>query len=430
MTTRTYDFIVGPETSTTPSEGTVETIKSATKSGSYTITDADGLGTIFVDAAGTVTLPTAADNIDRRILVVNDSTGQVIVDGEGAETINGQASVYINNRYDYVYVHCDGSEWFTISEVPLFELQDFTTIGSIGDTDQQHAGHIWPSDLWGTGTDIAYYKFASGALTTDEEGTYSLTNNNSATNTTGIMNTNFATALNGTTQYYTQGTLLDDNSIFTNAMTIDFWFKADDGKSGLPQRFLNKVNDGNNSIYIQINGAAPNEGRLHIGHTISGTAYTLWSNKILNNGAEGWHHLLYTQDSTNGARLFMDGMYQNSNPNLTSYMGNGTSSDLHIGSSITPNYYYGGDIAQLRFSNVIITQKHIDLALASRIARPAIFTNDDFNIKAFVQEDGSSDFQSQIPFSEIEVHRNSNYIYRKGFVFDATDKLRLIGGIS
>jgi hypothetical protein len=82
----------------------------------YTILDNDGYGTINVDPSAraiTVTLPTAAANPNREILVkVTDAGGTVEIDGEGAETIDGELTINLQSQYDYALVYCDGVEWF------------------------------------------------------------------------------------------------------------------------------------------------------------------------------------------------------------------------------------------------------------------------------------------------------------------------------
>jgi len=85
----------------------------------YTIDDEDP-DTVLVTAgasARTITLPTAADNADRQITVVkvDSGAGVVTVDGEGAETINGDASVALVSQYDRVRILCDGTGWHILS---------------------------------------------------------------------------------------------------------------------------------------------------------------------------------------------------------------------------------------------------------------------------------------------------------------------------
>jgi hypothetical protein len=82
----------------------------------YVILDDDGYGVINVNpTAGnvTVTLPTAADNADRPITVkVTHIGGKVTLDGEGAETIDGELTQVFQNKNDFMTVYCDGTGWY------------------------------------------------------------------------------------------------------------------------------------------------------------------------------------------------------------------------------------------------------------------------------------------------------------------------------
>jgi len=85
----------------------------------YTITDNDGVEFINADAtaAGVIaTLPTAADNEDRYITVkkIDTSVNTVTIDGEGAETIDGAATVVISARYQSYTVVSNGTSWSVV----------------------------------------------------------------------------------------------------------------------------------------------------------------------------------------------------------------------------------------------------------------------------------------------------------------------------
>ena len=85
-------------------------------SDSYPILDNDRIKRIeATTGAGdlTYTLPTLADNPDRVIEVfkTDHSAGNIIVDGEGAETINGLATVKTNLRYSGFRLKAQSSEW-------------------------------------------------------------------------------------------------------------------------------------------------------------------------------------------------------------------------------------------------------------------------------------------------------------------------------
>lgn len=86
------------------------------KSADYTILDDDNYGIILITDTSTdrnVTLPTASANTDREILIKNTSTdkGKVTIDGEGAETIDGQATIDLDFKNSYIKLICDGTGW-------------------------------------------------------------------------------------------------------------------------------------------------------------------------------------------------------------------------------------------------------------------------------------------------------------------------------
>lgn len=85
----------------------------------YTITDTDGFTIIAVTTGAsdrTVTLPTLADNQGRILtfVKVDDGAGELVIDGEGAETIEGFASLYIGRRYGFLTVYADSASWLRI----------------------------------------------------------------------------------------------------------------------------------------------------------------------------------------------------------------------------------------------------------------------------------------------------------------------------
>ena len=429
MTVRSYDFVVGPETDTLPTSGVVDSIFVSTKSADYTVTDTDNIGTILVDDTSsnrTITLPTAADNTDRKLLVINTSSdgGTVTVDGEGAETIDGQTTVVIYNQYDGVYLQCDGSSWYSVGEIPIYQIQDYTTISSVGSASQQAAGHVGITDILGSGTDIAYYKFANGALTTDEEGTYTLTNNNSVTNTAGIDGSDFAISLNASSQFMSQATLLDT---VPTSIGIELWFKSSDGQPASAQYLVNKENIASEDrlrLYIDTTGIIyflteeNNNGNNNIS-----------SSTVLANGSNPWHHLIATWDTTNGKRLWIDGVLESQDSGETTLMNNGTAEDFAIGAGATGTGYFGSTIGTVRVFDKVITQKEADLLYSVRYDKPAIFNDTSYKIEAFIQKDGSSSFER--PYVWDEVKRDSSYIYRSGFTsgygLSSSDKLKIIG---
>jgi hypothetical protein len=95
----------------------VEIKRTLTKTAGYTVTDTDP-DVVFIGSIGanaTFVLPTAADNAGRKIMfviVADPTTYNVIIDGEGAETINGAASKTNSDQYSMLEVLCDGAGWY------------------------------------------------------------------------------------------------------------------------------------------------------------------------------------------------------------------------------------------------------------------------------------------------------------------------------
>jgi hypothetical protein len=92
---------------------------SAALSDSYTVTDSDGYSVLLVTTGvsdRTITLPTAADNSGRVLSIkkVDSGAGKVIIDGEGAETIDGATTVTLIARYESITITCNGTAWFII----------------------------------------------------------------------------------------------------------------------------------------------------------------------------------------------------------------------------------------------------------------------------------------------------------------------------
>ena len=71
--------------------------------------DADVTGSV------TVTLPTASTS-EGRILIIKKigSAYDVVVDGNGTETIDKSLTKTITTQFSYLILHCDGTEWFLI----------------------------------------------------------------------------------------------------------------------------------------------------------------------------------------------------------------------------------------------------------------------------------------------------------------------------
>lgn len=87
------------------------------KSGDYTLTDAEY--TCLVDASGaerTITLPAAAGASGRVYVVkkIDSSANKVLLDGDGAETVDGAVTQELLLQYEALMVQSDGTEWWIL----------------------------------------------------------------------------------------------------------------------------------------------------------------------------------------------------------------------------------------------------------------------------------------------------------------------------
>lgn len=100
----------------------------------HTFSDSDKIKTLYVTTSTntiTVTLPAAANNLDRIIEILKidsafDITGagsKITIDGAGSETINGQTTIDIELQYCGIKIKSDGSKWYVLNEIGDCELR-------------------------------------------------------------------------------------------------------------------------------------------------------------------------------------------------------------------------------------------------------------------------------------------------------------------
>jgi hypothetical protein len=83
-----------------------------TKSANYTLTASDEI--ITVTAGATITLPTAVGAIGRTYTIKRTGSSDVIIDGDGSQTIDGATTHTLTAQYMYVKVVSDGTNWIII----------------------------------------------------------------------------------------------------------------------------------------------------------------------------------------------------------------------------------------------------------------------------------------------------------------------------
>lgn len=156
--------------------------KLVAKSADYTITDIDGVKIIDMTTGAankTATLPTATDNVDREITLrkADGGAGYAILDGEGAETINGTATWEVTEQYGYVTVKSNGTAWIMLNQQgSIYEMWDSTNHDTLSTSweDQYNLSGIIPGKYlieYGLNmyNNAAIYVSATIATTVDTE---------------------------------------------------------------------------------------------------------------------------------------------------------------------------------------------------------------------------------------------------------------------
>ena len=129
-----------------------------TKTANYTATTADNV--IFCDAtsgAVTITLYAASGNAGRKLTIkkTDISTNQVIIDGNGSETIDGSLARYLRAQWSSLTIECDGTNWQVVSNGSV-RVGAATTISNktIGTTYQWTGGDGWVTFYVSTASNV------------------------------------------------------------------------------------------------------------------------------------------------------------------------------------------------------------------------------------------------------------------------------------
>lgn len=386
----------------------------------------------------TITLPTLADNLGREYTIkkIDTGTGKITVDGEGSETIDGVTTVDVSEYMDSIRVIAVASGW-RITKYPAIRIQAFTTVGSVGDSSQFMAGHDYAlADLQHFFTApkvISYYRFGAGAaLGTDDVGTYSYTLGAAAkapSNSTGIMNTNFAISFDGG-DYATNATKFDDmTTTFSGTgkgLVHSFWVSApSDGQPAASSIFFNKTNSAANDKYILSLETTGNLKFLTNGN--SATAKTVYSTTVLPNEANTiWVHVVVCWDTTYGLRAYVNGICEAMDTTATTLMVDGTTTDFFIGGAdTTPASPFTGKIANEVVINKVAEQRDIDYLFAVTVPEPTILASKEYKVIEKIQPQADTNFEIQGQCQIIAKYNAK--IYLQGRQYGSTDKVKLIG---
>jgi hypothetical protein len=126
----------------------------------------DFVGDLYIDyttgaSSYTLTLPTLADNLASRLYVtkVDSGAGVVTIDGEGAETIVGNATIALSSQYTNAVIRGGSSTW---------ALEVYHDYGASG-------GDAWVRRADGTQECYGYVAIQTSSVSNNNIGTYGWT---------------------------------------------------------------------------------------------------------------------------------------------------------------------------------------------------------------------------------------------------------------
>jgi len=386
----------------------------------YTVLDNDNYVYLKVTTGAvdrTITLPTLADNLERVLLIekIDTGIGSVIIDGEGAETIDAYTTITTRGK---IAIIGETSEWKTLYGNPYL-IQSRTIVASPGTALQQFAGaDLSLAELdhfFGAGNTKAYHRFGAGAaLGTDEVGSYNLYASG-PTNTTGFMNTNYGASFNAPShELFQQANLLDDMTTTYSGAGKGLWhhfvmeMPADGQTSAMgvfdkwnsltKDRYTITISNGVLIVYTKGNFATPK---------------TVSSSILLPNGANTIFWFVdVLWNTTTGLSLYINRQMQDCDPTATTLMSDyeagGTT--FFIGYNSTGLLYYTGKIMHSAIINLIPTEAQMDIFYATKVAEPAQLTGQQYNIIGLREPGGDTNMIQQANVEEVARYNGSIYL--------------------
>ncbi len=138
-------------------EGNIKVVSSA----NYIVLDGDGYEVVLVTTGAsdrTITLPTASANKRRQLTIIkaDSGAGKVIIDGEGAETIDLFTTIELLQQYDLMKIVCDSSNWLRLNPPTWHKFANPATGWKASKT----AG--WTADSFSGGLEVTFSEVPAG----------------------------------------------------------------------------------------------------------------------------------------------------------------------------------------------------------------------------------------------------------------------------
>jgi hypothetical protein len=306
------------------------------------------------------------------------------------------------------------------------QIQDFTTIGSVGDLNQQMAGHIPALEEPGIAEAdrIALYLLDSNngsGLIQDETGNYNLTNYG-ATNGVGILGGSFGAA-NFATTFLHHPTLLNTPP---TSFACGIWMRHDTLTTSR-QRIWSSYNSATNYIVLSI---LNKRILVESESTGSGSSSVIGLTEL---NAGQWYHIVVTWNTTYGVQVFLNSKLEGEDSAQNVLFAAGSTSGFTLGGHVfdgVPTLFaepFDGRLSNCELIDKVLEQRHIDMMYSTKYTWDGQDNINDTELIPFAKEGADDDFISQLNWGGMEVARLNNEVYRYGSLFKSTDKLKILG---
>lgn len=373
-------------------------------------------------------------------LVVN-SGDDMTLNASGDTLISG-ATIALDSASDIITTDIGG---VSCPLVYSAVIQDYTAVGSVGSANQQFAGRDYTLaelEAYFTAAKVkAFYKYAVGALGTDEKGTYNRTLGAAAkapSSGTGIMGlANTAISFDGGDYMDDENAncLLDDmTTTFSGAgkgLIHSFWvYSPTDGQPAAQPTIFFKRNSAANDLYQFYLTTTGKFGVYCRGN--SATNLTAEATTTLPNGANTiWTHCIVAWNTTNGLQLYINGKLEGQDNSAAAkiLMVDGTTTNFFIGGQdTTPTNPFTGLIANEVVINDVCTQAMVDFLYATKIPLPTALQGKDFKVDGRYKNLGvAADIRQFTP--EITQIRSTDILLKPSIAWQSTDERRLVGEV-
>lgn len=350
----------------------------------------------------------ANTNTGASTVAVNGLAAKDIKDMSGSALIAG---TIIQDDYCEIEYDSVAGYFKLLQNVKSILIQDFSTVGNVGDTSQFLAGHVLTSDEETLiGSMIAMYNLSDNTDLSGNTNTLSAADAYNAA--AGILNVATSAHL-GVNGQHLQADGIDDFSGTGDLdISIGGWHK--------PLASAGLLACGTNAAAQKIQYYTDATGFLVF--DIAGITYTY--PRILTGS---WHHIALVYDKTNSlAYVYIDASH-------VATIAATTNIDIQATPSIWINSKTDGTLEVASYHDEcfvyegVLSEEDINLLAAAKITEPAALSGKNYLVIEETQNDGDTSYKEQ-GYCQV-VTKYNGYLYLQPYQYTELDKVKLTAGV-